>query len=215
MPKEIPYSVLMEDRRAYEILLLRDRDAETFAAIARRLGMNAARVSAIYYRQKARQNRLYVEHIAAALGDKSSAPVHKIFRDAYDCYQEPGYACAYLEQQYPEILAAYRAGEPGTSPDIIKSLPPFRAKLSKKTIARVVQLREEQKASFVAIGKKLRITPAKARQVYEWFYYEQVLAFIKAQQEKAGTHEEKRMVWAQYISRYRSAKECFDNLPKE
>lgn len=106
----------------------------------------------------------------------------------------------------------YRVGEPGIPTQFIKSMPPFKPKLSKKTIARVIEMREAEKASYIAIGKKLCMTQEKAKHTYEWFYHKQVLEFIKALEEKAGSCEEKRGIWDYYFKGFRTSKKRYDAL---
>ena len=214
MLKDIPYSILKQDERAYEIMLLRDQHANTFTDIARECEISVARVVQIYNKLKIKQTRLYINHIAVVLGHESTSQVRKVYNDAYECYQEWSYACAYLEKKYKDILTEYRDGEPGMPTQFVKSMPPFKPKLSKKTVARVVEMREVEKASFVAIAKELRMTQAKARCTYEWFYHKQVLELIKALQDKAGSREEKNAIWEYYFKENKTAKKRYDMLTK-
>ncbi len=117
-----------------------------------------------------------------------------------------GHACAYLEKKDKAILIECRDGEPDIPTQFIKNMPPFKPKLSKKTIARVVELREVEKASFVTIAKKWRMTQAKAKRTYEMFYHKQILALIKALQGKAERQEKKAAIWNYYLRRYHSSK---------
>jgi DNA-directed RNA polymerase specialized sigma subunit len=214
MLKDIPYSELKQDERAYEIMLLRDQHENTFTDIAKECGISVTRVVQMYHKLKFKQIRLYVNHIAVVLGYESTSQVKKVFNDADECYQDRTYACAYLEKKYKDILTEYRDGEPGMPAQFIKSMPPFKSKLSEKTIARVIELREVEKASFVTIAKKLRITQAKAKRTYEMFYHKQVLELIKALQEKAESKEEKAAIWEYYFRGNNSAKKRYDMLTK-
>ena len=123
----------------------------------------------------------------------------------------PTYACAYLEKKYKDILIEYREGEPGMPPRFIKNMPPFRRKLSKETIARVVELREVEKASFITIAKELRMTRAKARHTYDMFYHEKVLALFHDLLEKAESREEKETIRNYFRGNY-SAKKRYEML---
>ena len=82
-------------------------------------------------------------------------------------------------------------------------------------IASVVEMREVEKASFITIGKKLRITQVKAKRTYEMFYHEQVLKLVKALQDKGESDKEKRAVWEYCFRGYRTAKKRYDMLTKE
>ncbi len=210
--KDIPYSALKEDGRAYAVMLLRDQHGNTFADIAKEFEISAGRVIQIYNKEKFKQIRLYVNHIAAVLGHESTLQVKNVYDNAYKCYQDWVYACAYLEKKYKDILIEYRDGEPGMPAQFIQNMPPFKRKLSKKTVARVIELREVEKASFAAIAKELRMTQAKAKHTYEMFYHKKVLALINVLLKKAGSKEEKTAIWDFYFRKYRSAKKRYDML---
>lgn len=212
--KDIPYSELNQDKRAYKIMLLRDQHGNTFADIAKEFEISAGRAIQIYKKLKLKQIRLYINHIAAVLGYESTLQVKNVFDNAYECYQDRTYACAYLEKKYKDILIEYRDGEPGMPTQFIRNMPPFKPKLSQKTVARVIELRDVEKASFVTIAKELRMTKAKAKHTYEMFYHKQVLELINALQEKAESKEEKEDIWNYYFRRYHSSKKRYDMLTK-
>ena len=197
-----PYSLLKRDERGYTILLLRDQQGLAFTAIAKELGLSPSRVAQKYNQMKVKQKNLYIRQIAAEQMCENTSQMKKVFRDAY------------LEKMYPEILREYRAGEPGLPAAFLEALPPFRARLSQKTIARVVAMREEDKASFAAIGKALRMTPAKARHTYEWFYHDKVLALLKGMQEETADPGEKKAILNWYFDTYRTSKKRYDALTK-
>ncbi|WP_313559925.1 hypothetical protein [Ruminiclostridium cellobioparum] len=213
--KDIPYSILKQDERAYEIMLLRDQYGNTFTDIARECEISVSRVVQIYNKLKIKQIRLYINHIAVVFGYKGTSQVRKVYDDAYECYQEWSYACAYLEKKYKDILTEYRDGEPGMTTQFVKSMPPFKPNLSKKTIARVVEIQEVEKASFLAIAKELRMTQAKAKHTYEMFYHKQVLKLIKALEEKAESRKEKNAIWEYYFRGNKTAKKRYDMLTKQ
>lgn len=212
MIKDIPYSVLKQNARAYEIMLLRDQHANTFTDMAKEFNISAERVKNLYYRMKIRQIRLYIHHISAALGHENTSQIKKIYNNAYECYQNWQYACAYLEKKYNVILSAYREGEPGMPAPFINAMPPFKPKLSQKTIARIIEMREVEKASYTAIAKELRMTRDKARDAYESFYHKQVLRLIDALQAKAESHEERKAIFDYYFGKYATSKKRYDAL---
>lgn len=214
MLKDIPYSVLKQDVRGYEIMLLRDQYGITFTDIAKEYEISVARAAQIYYRLKVRQIHLYINHIAIVLEFESTSPIRKVYDEAYECYQEWSYACGYMEKKYKTILTAYRNGEPGLPVHFIKSIPPFKLKLSKKTVARVIEMREVEKASFAAIAGELRITQAKAKRTYDMFYHKQVLELIRALQENADSHEEKMAIWDYYFRQNISCKTRYELIIK-
>lgn len=215
MLKDIPYSVLKEDERAYEIMLLHDQHGNTYTNIAKEYEISVARVVQIYNKMKIKQKHLYIHHIAVVLGHESTEQVNKVYHDADECYQDRTYACAYLEKKYKDILTEYRDGEPGMPAQFIKSMPPFRPELSEETIARVVEMREAHKASFVTIAEELHMTGAKAKHTYESFYRKKVLKNIKELQEKTQSNKEKDAIWDYYFERNISSKKRYDMLTKE
>lgn len=212
--KDIPYSVLMRDKRAYEIMLLRDQYNNSFTDIAKEFEISTVRAAQIYHKQKFRQKNLYINHVSIALGHGSTSQIRKIFDEAYECYQDTAYACAYFEKKYKGILTEYRGGEPGMPAQFIKAMPPFKPQLSKKTIARIVEMREAEKASFVTIAKELRMTRAKAKRTYEMFYHKQVLELIEALESRAESYEEKVIIRDFWFKRYKSSKELYEALTK-
>lgn len=214
MLKDISYSELKQDGHAYEIMLLRDQYGNTFTAIAKEYERSIARITQLYNKIKCKQARLYINHISVVLGHSNTAQIGKIYADAYMWYQDRSYACAYLEKEYTDILKEYRNGEPGMPAQFIKDMPPFKPKLSKKTIARVIEMREVEKASFVAIAKDLRMTQAKARHIYEMFYHQKVLKFIMDLQEDAKNESDKYAVWRYYFRTNITSKKRFDMLMK-
>lgn len=215
MLKDIPYSVLKQDKRAYEIMLLRDQYNNSFTDIAKEFEISTVRAVQIYHKQKFRQKNLYINHVSIALGHGSTSQIRKIFDEAYECYQDTAYACAYLEKKYKGILTEYRGGEPGMPIQFLRDMPPFKPQLSRRAISRIVEMREDERASFVTIGKELHITRAKAKRTYEMFYHKKALPIIEALQEKATSYEEKRAIFDYWFGQYKSSKERYDMLMKE
>ena len=212
MQNQYPYSLLKRDERGYTILLLRDQQGLAFTTIAKELGLSPSRVAQKYNQMKVKQKNLYIRQIAAEQMCENTSQMKKVFRDAYECYQSTPYVCAYLEKMYPDILREYRAGEPGMPARFIRKLPPFRKHLSQKTIARVVAMREEDKASFAAIGKALHMTSDKARYTYDQFYHRQVIMLLEALQETAATPQEKKAMQDWCFNAYKSSKKRYDAL---
>lgn len=207
-----PYSDLKQEERAYEIMLLRDQHNNTFADIAEEYTISVARAKQVYDRIKLKQIHLYINHIAFTLGHENDLLVSEAFYSAFECYWEMPYVCAYFEKKYKTILTEYRAGEPGLPSQFIKNMPPFKSKPSKKTVARVIEMREVEKASYIEIGKELKMTQAKAKHTYEWFYHQQAMVIIKSLQEKVESFEEKKAIWDSHFREYRTSKKRYDAL---
>lgn len=210
--KYFPYSILTQDKRAYEIMLLRDQHDNTFTDIAKDFDISAVRVKQIYNKTKIKQTRLYVRHISISLGYVNTSQIRKVFDNVYNCYKDWAYTCAYLETKYKNILDEYRDGEPSMPTLFIESMPPFKPKLNKKTVDRVIEMREVEKASYTAIGEELHMTQAKARHTYDGFYHKQVLELIKVLQENVASRVEKDAIWDYYFRRYTTSKKRYDAL---
>ena len=215
MLKDIPYDVIKQDKRAYEIMLIRDQHGSSFAKIAKEFDISASRVIHLYYKVKLKQIHLYINHIAAVAEGEDFSQMKNLYHSAYECYQDWTYACAYLEKKYQDILTAYRDGEPGMPAQFIKNLPPYKSKLSKKTVDRIIELRDKEKASFAAIAKELHLTQAKARHTYEMFYHKKVLALINELQKKAKNEKEKEAIWDYYFKICYSSKKRYDMLTQK
>lgn len=213
--EDIPYSTLQKNPEGYQILLLRDQHGLGFAAIGRQLGISTARVCGQYNKIKVRQVRLYIRHIAVALGHENTAQVRKEFFSALECYQNYAYACGYLENTYPELLKAYRAGEPGTSQAVLEALPPCPVFLGEAEAAAIVAMREEGKATFRAIGKALGVTAEKARHTYEKVYHKKILDYMEPLQSQAMDEAERRRIWQCCFGGYMSSKRRYEKLLEE
>lgn len=212
---DIPYSTLQEDKIGYQILLLREQQNQSFTAIASQLGVSPARVRQQYTKMKVRQVRLYLRHIAIVLGHENTAQVRNVFSTAMDCYQNYPYTCGYLDKTYGEILESYRAGEPGTPQEMLEKLLPCPVKLGEEEISCIVTMREEEKASFRAIGREFHITPEKARHTYEMVYHHKVLEYVEGLQQQAKSWEERMEIWRRYLGGSMSAKRRYERLLAE
>lgn len=214
--KDIPYSELKKNKRAYDIMVLRDYYNNTFTDIAKDYEMSFIRVRQLYSRTKIKQIRLYIRHISIALGHENTTQVRKVFEIANECYQDYSYACAYLEKEYKDILDEYRAGEPGAPELLIKKLPPLKRRLNKKTISRIIEMRETEKATYDMIAKKFHITPEKAKRTYDIFYHQKVLEHIDALEKKAKDLDERAAIYRRYFGPGRkSPKNTYEMILKE
>lgn len=211
--QDTPYSTLKENKRNYEIMLLRDREGKHFSEIAALYHISSQGARAVYRKIKLRQLRLYYGHIERVVGQQQKEAFRKELYAAQECYWDIEYLCAWLEKNYTDILADYRAGEPGLPEGFIKKLPSLRKAVRKKTIARIVAMREEEHASYKAIAKALKMTPAKAERTYDMFYHQKVLDILKVlAEERAQNTEEKNQLMNRYFNKYRSSKKCYEAL---
>lgn len=213
MPEERAYAILKQDPRGYRVMLLRDQSDRTFGEIAGELHRSVGRVLQIYRAIKVRQKRLYLQHLSLVLGEQNAGQVEQQYAQAYACYQSLPYACAYLEVLYPEILAEYRAGEPGMPESFLKRMPPLQPEFGPEQVARVVKLREEGKATYAAIAEAMQITPEKARHTYDWYYHVQTVEMVKALQAQANSPQEEMEIWEHWF-RY-APKKRYDLLTKQ
>lgn len=213
MLKDIPYCVLKQDERGYEIMLLRDLYGNTYTDIAKKQEISVTRVLQLYDRVKCRQIYLYINHIAFVFGHSDTSEIRKIYSAAYDCYQDVSYASAYLEKKYKDILTEYRNGEPGMPVEFVKRLPCFRERLTKKEVDRMIEMREIKKATFIEIAKEMRVTPEKARQTYDTFYHKKALKLIEALQAQVK-NKEKYDICKQFFRGNTTPKKRYDMLLK-
>jgi len=182
--KDIPYSILKEDERAYEVMLLRDQYDNAYSDIAKEYDVSVNRIVTLYNRTKIKQLRLYARHLAIVHGHENTATFR--LSEVHDCYWDFRYVAAYFEKKYDDILTAYRSGEPGMPETLIATLPPFKEKLKAKEVARLIELREVDKKSYPAIGAELKLTTERARREYELVYHRKVRAAIDKIKEKTG-----------------------------
>ena len=215
MLKDVSYSVLKEDERAYKIMLLKDQDGYNFSDIAKEFDLSLARVTQIYRRLKIRQIRLYINHTSVALGYDSVSRVEKIYNDAADFYRDYSYECAYLENEYKEILAEYRAGEPGMPEQFVKSMPPFKRELGEKAISRIIEMREKENETFDDIAKKMHITRTKAKYTYDSYYHARVLCLARQLADKTDDSKKKAAIFDYCFKNNFSPKKRYEMLIKK
>lgn len=215
MLEDIPYSTFTQDQRKYEIVMLRDHCGQKLSAIARKYGISPSRVKQLYNRAKCRQARLYIRHISVVLGHRSTEELDEVFNAAYKCYRGISYICAYLEKTYPDILEAYRAGEPGMPQSFLDNLPPLVEALSPETVSRIVEMREAEKTAFREIGEALHITPEKARWEYDHFYYQLTEEYVDAKIRAADDPSDKITILHQYFDTSRSGKRGYEKMMRE
>lgn len=215
MLNNIPYETIKKNARDYEIMLQRDQHGCTFPELAKEFGLSVARVRDIYENTKAMQVRLYIKHIAVALGHEDDSIIRQIFCNAIKAYGDMASICTYFEKAYPNILEEYRAGEPGMPQALIKALPPCVPHLRKETIAQIVELKEKDKASFQDIAKRMDITPEKAKSAYNGVYHDKARVLLKKLTEHLEDCEEKRVIRRYYYRKYRSGKKRYEALLKD
>ena len=212
MLKDIPYNELKKDKRAYEIMLLRDQYGNTFSDIASVYEISVNRAREIYRKLKFKQVQLYTNQIAFALGHPDTVQIMQEVSLANRFYWDKVYVCAYLEKTYPDILTEYRNGEPGMPEQFLKALPPLRKRLTPKEITLIVEMRETGRVSFSKIAKVLHITPEKARHAYNDFYRLQVAIMVKALQKNAKSEKEKMRIWEDCFRMNLSSKKRYEIL---
>ena len=213
--KAIAYNTIKENARAYEILQLRDQHDNKFTDIAKEYLISVSRAVEIYNRIKLKQIKIYINHIAITFGHENDSQIREVYKAAYECYQSRSFACAYMEKKYKEILTEYRGGEPGMPAEFIRNFPPFKAKLNKKEISRIIEMRDDEKLSFITIGKELKITQEKAKHAYNVFYHEKVLNLIEKLQRKEKSEKEKRDIGMYYFREFNTPKKRYDALMKK
>ena len=211
MTKDIPYSELKKDKKAYEIMILRDQYENTYTDIGNEYEISTERVKQLYSRIKLKQINLYIKHIAAVT-EKSEREIRKDYYDLLNFYQSRTCVCAYLEEKYKDILTKYRCGEPGMPEKFLKALPPYREDLSPGITDKIIKMKEEEKKTFIEIGKELDLTREKARDLYEHFYHKKAMELFEALESKAKSSKEKNAIWDYYFKNGRSRKKIYDML---
>ncbi len=210
MLQDIPYSVLQDNKRSYEIMILRDQHSNSFSDIAIEHSITSPCVISHYSKIKIRQIRLYINHLSVVNNHDSTAHFREIFRTAYNCYQDYQCAAAYLEKEYRVILIEYRAGEPGMPEQFLAKLPPLRKNRSRKTIDRVIEMREVEKKTYAEIGKQLRMTRQCAEHLYQSFYHKKVLAILEHIEKETG-----EKVWDLYFRSSHQAKKRYEMIRRD
>ena len=210
---DIPYSALKENRRAYEIMLLRDRYDNTYADIAKEFEISPRRIIQLYHDTKIKQLRLYARHLATVHGHDDTSAFK--YMPIYDCYRDFKYVSAYLEKEYTEILKEYRAGESGHSARFLAELPPLIEKVSDEMMEQVKTLREDEKKTFIEIGHEMKMTKEKAIDTYDWFYHKKWLAardkIKNTYFDGSDDHDNLR----DYYNQYRTAKKRLESIMKD
>ena len=82
MIKDIPYKVLTQNERDYEVMLLRDQYDNAFKDIAEEFGISIARARQIHFNLKLKQVRLYIRHISMVLGHENCAEMIDVYNNA-------------------------------------------------------------------------------------------------------------------------------------
>ncbi len=211
MLKDIPYKALMENKEAYDIMLLRDQ-GRAYRAIVETSGLSVPRVRQIYQRLKSQQLRLYTNHLSIALGYDDTSYIEELVTSIRRCYQNQIYTCGYIEHKYNDILSKYRMGEPGVPEHVIESIPPFKPTLSEQEIGQIVKMRDNENTSFIKIGKELSITPEKARYTYKMYYDSKTIHILEYIQANIKGFDEKTNMWNFYFGKNISPKKRFESL---
>ena len=165
--RDSPYAALQKNKRAYEIMLLRDQHHATFAQIAEKYGVSLVRAQQIYRKTKIMQIHLYLNHLAATLKQSDCLQMQKVYDKAYKSYQDWVCVCAYLEKRYRRILESYRAGEPGMPAAILKALPPLRPHLTSQEVKRIVKMCIRDSVITVSGASKKEFVDQRISQAYE------------------------------------------------
>ena len=213
MLNDIPYKNIMEHKRRYDIWLLHDVYNNNFANIAKRYGISVNTIVSDYYKVLSLKLKYYVNHLSIVYGYKDTIHFREIWRNAYECYRGLNYVVAYFEKEYSAILSEYRNGEPGLPEQTLLNLPPLRNKFNKQTISSVIRLRETNKMTYVAIGKKLRLTKEKAEDLYNHHYHVLYCNLLEKLIEITGDTDLSRKYWDTY--QVGSAKKKYDCLTND
>ncbi len=117
-----------------------------------------------------------------------------------------------MEQEYSELLAAYRQGEPEMPEDFVKTLPPLRTELTERETEQILKMHESGRLTFGQIGQKMGITSAKTRHAYKWHYHHKAMEVLSRMQEKLESEAEKEALWNRYFGTNMSSKRRYELL---
>ena len=98
--------------------------------------------------------------------------------------------------------------------DFIDSMPAFITEIDEKTISRIIEMREIEKASFMTIANELCMTKAKAKHTYDRFYHEKSLELIDDLLKDTKDYNEKTVMFNSFYKKYKTSKKRYDALLK-
>ncbi|WP_418667004.1 hypothetical protein [Allofournierella sp.] len=210
---DIPYSELKQNPRDYKVLLLRDQWDRPYTEIARELEISTARAIQIYHHVKRKQLRLYARHLAIAHDGQDPSAFQ--YEKLYDGYGDYKYVSAYWEKEYTELLKEYRSGEPGHSAGFLAELPPPTQEVTSLMEQQVKRLREKEEETFAEIGREMKMTREKARNIYERFYHKKWLAARDKIRSTYNRGKDERDDFMDYYWKYRTARKRFEALVRD
>lgn len=213
MLSDIPYQLIKDSGRKYDVWVLRDVYNNTFVDIAREYSISVATVVCDYDKIISLKIKYYTIHLSIIHGFEDTVHFRKMCLAAYDCYCDLKYVVAYFEKEYAEILSEYRNGEPGMSELILRDLPPFRNEFSKRTISSIIRLREANGMTYAAIGKRLHMTKEKAKDLYNHHYHVLYDKLSKKLRDIAGDIDLRSKYWEAF--QVGSGKKKYDCFVKE
>lgn len=212
--KDIEYSYLLKDKRGYELMVLHDVQDQSFQELAEKYGISISTVRNQYNRTRDRQKKLYIRHIATALGHEEVDLLEEEAARVEHFYRNVLYTCGYLEMKYKEILTKYRKGEPGLPDKLLRGMPAFRSfEPSKEEVQMIVQMKEEDRASFKAIGRRFGITKEKALYIYDYYYHEKLMEIYLEELKNASSKEEEWKIKCRFFGNgIRSARVRYNSI---
>ena len=77
--KDIPYNVIKQNKKAYQIMLFRDQQNRTFSDVANEYQISQTGALPAYTQIKISQIRLYINHIAFVSGLNNISQVWEAF----------------------------------------------------------------------------------------------------------------------------------------
>lgn len=187
------------NERHYEIMMLREHSGTklmTFSKIGELYNISSTRASQLYLDAKLCQFRLYLKRIQICTG-KSSREINELKNTLADKYKAP-YRVAWLEQEYKDILDAYRDGEPESRYIIDENMPKprkftirdnstefFRMDFKEQELF-VLDERDKKGNSFEEIGIKMNMTERKVANLYRTAKMVQFRRYVKEISQKTG-----------------------------
>lgn len=215
MLKAVPYDAIKKNQRAYDIMLLREQQGKTLAAIAKEYGVSPNRIREIYNRQKRKQARLYIVRIGAGPWEGNRRVDRKGLRAGPGLLSGPGLRLRLsgkgVRGHFNPLPPGGAGGFSGT--DTVPAAP--KAPDGPGDGGPDCGDAGGGERVLCPDCPALDITRAKARHTYDWYYRQRAMELIQPLMDQARTQEERWEIWNRYLRGSASPKRRYEMLAKE
>lgn len=168
---------ILNHKTGYEIVKLRHQSGKTFKELACYYGLSIEQVQQKYHTFLRLLFKLYFKYLYT----HNLNLKHEI-SDIINFYESMALSVAYLEKTYKNDLALLSHNKAPIILGNYTDVPPYR-KLTSQEITelekKILDSREHQKMTFIAIGKQYALSKEKVRDIYTYYYHKKVLEAIK------------------------------------